>query len=177
MSLVRVIVGLLFVCVVLCTAAEGWCAVHNDLNLDRQMGERAKQYCESLRQRAQQVAPSLQTKIESQTQQTVVIGLEKWKNGRINIQIALPGYVETYRVTRFFSRHVPFPGSPVGSFATGNSLFNAALTITSVLSILKSFAISVFDSTVVHSFVGLIRQGNEGISSFIQIVRTVVLRR
>jgi len=95
-SLTRFTIVLLFISALLFTAVQGACAERNDVDtIDQQIAERTKQYQESLRQRASQLSPSLQAKIESQAEQTVAQGLEKLKNGELDLQIALPGWVET----------------------------------------------------------------------------------
>jgi len=174
----RFTIGLLFVSTLLLTAAGGWCAERNvPSDFDQQIAERIKQYQESLRQRAAQLSPSLQSKIESQAQQTVAKGLEKWENGEIDIQIALPDWVEVHRAAQFVAQHLPFPGSPAGSLAFGNSLLNAALTVTTVQYILKAWVIPVADLAVVRSSVCPSRQGGDVLSYFVGIVCTIVQRR
>jgi len=155
-------------------AAGGWCA---EQSLDQQIAERTKQYHETLRQRAEQLSPSFQAKIESQAQRTVVVGLEKWKKGEIDIHVALPGMLETYRTVQFIVRHFPLPGSPAGSFAFGNSLFNAALTVTSVQYIIKALTIPVTEAAIVRSSVSTFRQNGNVLSYFVKIVSTIVQRR
>jgi len=171
MSFVRFAIGSLFVSALFFIAANGWCA---EQNIDQQIAERTKQYQESLRQRAAQLSPSLQAKIESQAQQTVAKNTEKWKSGKINIRIALPQWAETQRIAQFVARHLPLPGSPAGSFVWRAGICDAVLTVPSVL---KFFAISVVDSIAVRSFVGLTPRNNDGISYFIRIVCTIVQRR
>jgi hypothetical protein len=177
-SFARFPIGLLFLSALLLTAAEGLCAEHDvPNNLDQQIAERTKQYQESLRQRAAQFSPSFQAKIESHVQQTVAKGLEKWKKGEIDIHVALPGWAATYRTAQFVARHLPFSGFPAGSFAVGNSLLNAVLTVTTVQYVLKVLTIPVVDSASVHSsFVGTFRQNRNVLSYFIRIVCILVQR-
>jgi hypothetical protein len=174
-----IITGLLFVSALLFTTAGGWCAEHNGPNnLDRQIAERMKQYQESLRQRAEQLSPSLRDKIESQAQQTVAEGLEKWKNGDVNIHLALPNWVETRCTAQFVARHLPFPGSPAGSLAFGISLFDVALIVTTVQYVLKTLTLPVADSAIVHSSsIRSFRQNGDVLSYFVRIVCTIVQRQ
>jgi len=175
-SFVRFPIGLLFLSALLLTAAEGLCA-ENDNNLDQQIAERTKQYQESLRQRAAQLSPSFQAKIELHVQQTVAKGLEKWKKGEIDIHVALPGWAATYRTVQFVARHLPFSGFPAGSFAVGNSLLNAVLTVTSVQHVLKVVTMPVADSASIRSsFIGTFRQNGNVLSYFIRIVCILVQR-
>jgi hypothetical protein len=174
MFAVRVVIGFLFISALWFTAAQGWCA---EQNLDQQIAERTRQYQESLRQRALQLSPSLQAKIESQAQQTVAKGLEKWKKGEISIHIALPGRAESIRLARFVARHFPFPGSPSGAFGFGIGSFNAALTITTVQYFLKAWTIPVADSIIVHSSIYPFRQDCNSLSYFVRVVCTIVQRR
>ena len=174
MFFARFITGLLVVSVLLLTTTRGWCA---EQNLDCQIAERTQQYQESLRQRAAQLSPSLQSKIEAQAQQTVATGLEKWKNSEIDIQIALPGWAETYRAARFIARYLPFSGSPAGSFAFGNSLLNAAMIVPTVQSVLKSWTIPFADLTIVRPSLGSFRQNGDLLAYFVGIVHTIVQRR
>ena len=174
MLFVRFAIGSLFLSALFFTAASGWCA---EKTLDQQIAERTKQYQESLRQRAAQLSPTLQAKIEAQAQQTIAKNTEKWKNGKINIRIALPQWAEARKIAQFVARHLPFSGSPAGSFEWRTGICDAVLTVTSVQSVVKSFAGSMVDSVVAPSFVGLFRRNNGGISYFIRIVCTIVQRR
>ena len=174
MPFIRFAIGSLFVSALFFTAANGWCA---EQTLDQQIAERTKQYQESLRQRAAQLSPALQAKIESQARQTVAKNREKWKNGKINIRIALPQWAEAQRIAQFVARYLPLSGSPAGSFALGIGTSAAALTVPSAQTVLKSFVTSVIDSIAVRSFVGLTPRNNDGISYFIRIVCTIVQRR
>ena len=182
MSIVRFLIGLLFASALLLTAARGVCAEqkepNNANNIDQQIAERAKQYQESLRQRASQLSPSVQAKIESQVRQTVTKGLKKWKNGEINVRIALPGWAETCRTARFIARHRPFSGSPAGSLDFGIGLGGVALTVTSVQQVLKTWAVSIADSAIVrYSSICSFRQNGNVLSYFIRVVCTIVQRR
>jgi len=174
MSLIRSVIGLLFLSALFFTAAEGTCT---EQNIDQQIAERTKQYQESLRQRAAHISPSFQSKIESQVKQTVSKGLAKWHSGEIGIQIALPCRAEAQRIARFIARHLPFSGFPAGSFVFGNGTSGVALTVTSIQSVLKPFAISAINSIAVPSFVGLFQRNNDGISYFVRIACTIVQRR
>jgi hypothetical protein len=171
---IRFAIGLLFLSALCFTTASGRCA---EQTLDQQIAERTKQYQESLRQRAAQLSPTLQVKIEAQAQQTIAKCTEKWKSGKIDIRIALPQWAEAQRIARFVARHTPFSGSPGGSFEFDIGTSAVALTVTSVQSVLKSFAISVIDSVAVRSFVGLFHRNNDDVSYFIRVVCTIVLRR
>jgi len=179
MSFARSTTGLLLVAALLCTAIGGWCAEHNvPGNLDQQIAERTRQYQESLRQRAQQLSPSLQSKIDKQVQQTVAKGLEKWKNREIDVRLALPGWAESCRVARFVARHLPFSGAPSGSFEFGGGLLDAVLTVTTVQYVLKVLTISIADSAIVRtSSVRAPRQNGNALSYFIQVVCTIVQRQ
>jgi hypothetical protein len=181
MSFVRFTIGLLFVSALLFTAARGVCAEQNTAdNIDRQIAERTKQYQESLRQRAAGLSPSLRAKIESQARRTVAKGLTQWKSGELDIQIALPRLAAAQRVARFIVRHLPFSGSPFGSFAFGIGTYPAALTVTSVQhgvkKVLKAFIIPIADSVVLRS--SIVPQNGGGILSyFVRVVGTIILRR
>jgi len=167
----RLTIGLPFVSALFFLAASGWGA---EQTLDQQIAERTKQYQESLRQRASQLSLSLQTKIETQAQQTVAKNKEKWKSGEISLRIALPRLAEAQRIAQFVSRHLPLSGSPAGSFEGKSGICDAVLTVSSVL---KTVAVAVVDPTVVRSFVGLTPRNNGNISYFIRIVCTIVQRR
>ena len=171
---VRCAIGLLFCTTLLLSAADGRCA---EQSIDQQITERTKQYQESLRQRAAQLSPSLQAKIEAQAEKTVEKNTAKWKNGEISLRIALPRLAEARWIAQFVAQHCPFSGSPNSSFEWKTGICDAVLTVTSVQSVVKSFAISVFDSAVVPSFVGLTSRNNGGISYFVRIVCTIVQRQ
>jgi len=175
---IRLIPGLLFASALLLTAAGGWCAEQNFLdNIDQQIAERAKQYRETLRQRAEQLSPSLQAEIESQAQRTIAKGLEQWEKGELDIRIALPERAEIWHIAQLLARYSPFSGVPAGSFEFGAGLFVAALTVTSVQHVLRPLAISAPDAVAVVPSAGLLRQGGDGVSYFIRIVLTIVQRR
>jgi hypothetical protein len=189
-SLTRFITGLLFASALLFTAAGGRCAerevsnglsVSNDRNasndLSRQIAERTKQYQESLRQRAAQLSPALQSKIESQAQKTVAQGLEKWTRGKIDLQMAIPGWMATYRTASFVARHLPFSGSPAGSLAFGSSRLSAALIVTTMPFSPQVGGMPVANSTIVRSSMGSLRQNGDALSYFVGIVCTIVQRR
>ena len=155
--------------------AEGWCA---EQNFAQQIAERTKQYHESLRQRAAHCSPLLQIKVESQARHAVAKGLKKWDSGELNIRIALPQSAEAQLAARFIARHLPCSDSPFGSLVFGIGTTTAALIVTSVQHVLKSFAIPIVDSTVVPaSFVCSSQQGDDGISYFVRIIRTIVQRQ
>jgi hypothetical protein len=167
--------ALLLLSALLLTAIQGRCAEPN--NIEQQIAERTKQYQESLRQRASQLSPSLQAKIELQARQTVADGLAQWKSGKINVQLALPGRAETQRLAQFAARHLPFSGVPEGAWGFGINGSSAVLTVTSVQQILKTLTVSIADSAVIRSLcVGSPRHGI-GISYFIRIVCTIVQRQ
>jgi hypothetical protein len=208
MSLVR-LVCLLFVAVLL-FPKEGWCAsptpeqcrnsgqvnvgqaqskqeksewAHDFTDsLQRQVAERARQYQETLRQRAQQLSPSLQARIESQVQQTVAKGLATWNSGGFdggewNIQIALPHWAEAWRVARFVARHLPFSGFPAGSFEFGIGAFPVAVVVP-LPQFLKSLSSSAAHCAIIPSLAGnLSRQRCEVISYFVRIASTIVQRQ
>ena len=178
MGFARCIVGLSLISALLFTAGGGWCAEYSAVNnLDHQIAERAKQYRDTLRQRAQQLSPSLQSKIELQAQRTVVTGSEKWKNGEIDVQIALPGWVDAYRAAQFVTRHLPFPGAPTDSFVFGGGQIDAILTVTTV-HILKVLKIPATHSAIVrYSSIGAFWQNRTFLSYFTQIVCSIVQRR
>ena len=172
---IRFTTGPLLVSALLFMAASGWCAEHS---LDQQIAERMQQYQETLRQRAEQLSPSFQSKIESQAKQTISKGLKKWKNGEINIQIALPGLGETYRTAQFIARHSPFSGIPGSSSEFGNSPFGVALTVTTIQYVLKTLTLPVADSAIVRSYsIGAFRQNRDVLSYFVRIVCTIVQRQ
>ena len=168
--------GLLFFSALFFTAADGRCAGQNVVkNLDQQIAERTRQYQESLRQRAAEISPSFQTKIEAQTEQTVADSLEKWNNGEVDIQIALPHLAELQRVLLFVHRNLP--GLPGDSLVWRASGCAAALVVTSVQFVLKSSAIPAANFAPLRSVVSPFRQGGGSISYFIRIVCTIVQRR
>ena len=171
---IRFAIVSLFVFALFFTSAGGWCA---EKTLDQQIAERTKQYQESLRQRATQLSPLLQTKIESQAQQTVAQNMEKWKNGRISLRIALPRLAESRWIAQFVARHLPLPSFPAGSLEFGLGASAIALTVTSIQIVMKSFAISAADSAVIRSFAGQFHRNNDDIPYFIRIVCTIVQRR
>jgi hypothetical protein len=144
-------------------------------DLDQQIAERARLYQESLRQRAAQVSPSFQAKIESQTRNAVAKGLEQWKKGEISIQIVLPHWAESQRIAQFVARHLP--GSPPGSPEWNASNGTADLTVSSVKLVMKSLTISAVHFTSIRSVVYPFRQSSESISYFVRIVSTIVQRR
>ena len=167
---VRSTIGLLFVSILLFTAERG---VADDL--DQQIAERTRQYQESLRQRAAEISPSFQAKVESQVQQTIAEGLERWTNDEIDLRIALPCVAEVRRVAPFVARHLPgLPDGPL-TWRAGNCV--AALVVTSVQLVLKSSAIPAANFVPVHSAVSPFRQSSERVSYFIQVVCTLVQRR
>jgi len=178
-SSARFTIVLLFVSALLFTTVQGWCAERNDVDtIDQQIAERMKQYQESLRQRASELSPSLQAKIESQAEQTVAKGLEKLKSGELDLQIALPGWVENQRIARFVARHLPFSGAPAGSFVFGIGMSNAALIVPSVQQVLKTLMVSIADSAIVRLLsVSSSQQNGGGSSYFIRVVCTIVQRR
>lgn len=168
----RFVTSLLFFSAFVSTAAGGWCAEPRTADdIDQQITYRVQQYRESLRQRAEQLSPSLQSTIKSQVQRTVAKGLEKWKNGELHLWIALPARVEALWIAQFLARHTSFPGE---TLELGAGMFVATLTITSILHVLLSRAFPVDDVVVVRS-VDSHRQND--ISYFIRIVRTIVQRR
>ena len=172
----RLTIALLLLSALLLTAVQGRCAEPS--NIEQQIAERTKQYQESLRQRASQLSPPLQAKIESQARQTVADGLAKWKSGKINVQLALPGWAETQRLARFAARHLPFSGIPEGVWGFGISGGSAVLTVTSIQQVLKTLTVSIADSAIIRSLcVGSSRKNGAGISYFIRIVCTIVQRQ
>ena len=178
MSSFRLAIALLFVSALVFTAAESWCAEKHDIEtIDQQIAERTQQYLESLRQRSQQLSPSLQEKIETQTQQTIAQGLKMWKNGELPMRIALPRWTEAKRITQFVARHLPGSHSPAGSLdgRTGNCV--AVLTVTTVPHVVKSFTSPVADSLSRHCVIGLLQHDNNVLSLFIQVVCTIVQRQ
>jgi len=174
-SSVRLTIGSLFVSVLLFAAVQGIAAGSDQHCLDRQIAERTKQYQESLRQRASEVSPSFQAKIEAQAERTVAGGLEKWNNGEIGICIALPHLAELQRVVLFVTRHLP--GLPGDSLLWKASGCAAALTVTSIQLAAKSPAIYTATFAPFRSVVSPFRQSSEGISYFILIVCTIVQQR
>ena len=173
--LFRLTISLLFVSALLFTAAVGRC---DEKNLDQQIAERTKQYQESLRQRAAELAPLIQAKIESQARRTVAKGLAKWKNGELHVRIALPQWAEAQLVARFVARHLPFSGSPSGLLVFGSGASGAAVTVTTGQHVLKSFSISAVDSAIsLSSSVCSSRHNSDVLSYFILVIRTVVQRR
>ena len=182
MSIVRFLLGLLFVSALLFTAVQEVCAEQKEPNtannIDKQIAERTKQYQESLRQRASQLSPSFQAKIESQARQTVAKGLKKWNNGELDLRIALPGWAAAQQAARFVARHLPFSGSPAGSWVFGIGLDSAALTVTSVQQVLKTWTVLIADSAIVRdASLGSFRQNGNVLSYFIRVVGTIVQRR
>ena len=173
MCLSRLLVGLLLVSTFL--LACGQSVAGGDL--DQQIADRTRQYQESLRQRANQLSPSFQAKVESQTQQTVAKGLEKWKKKEIDIQIALPHLSEARRIAQFLARHLPFSSSPAGSFAFGSGNLGTTLTITTGQHVLKPISIPIANLMANLSFVVGIRQSENIPSFFLQIVCTIVQRQ
>jgi hypothetical protein len=173
MSFVRIITASLFLSVLCFTAARGWCA---EENIDQQIAERIRQYQESLRQRAAELSPSLQAKIESQAQKTVAQGTAAWKNGDVNLQIALPRLAEVRRAAQFVSRHLPFSGAPSGSLEFGIGIVDAALTVSTVQYVAKSLSI-LSAHCIVRSLVRCSFQQSGGVSYFVRIVCTIVQRR
>ncbi|MDR0326879.1 MAG: hypothetical protein LBI05_01140 [Planctomycetaceae bacterium] len=171
MSLVRFVSGTLCFIAVWLTAAAGWSA---EQSIDQQIAERTQQYQESLRQRASQLSPSFQAKVESHAQQTVSRGLEKWKRGEVAIQVALP----RWSALQFVVRHFPFSGSPAGAFVFGGGTVSAALTVTTFQYVVKSVSTLSASFANLRSFaVSSLLQRNDGISYFVRIVCTIVLRR
>ena len=172
MSFARFLVGALLVSVPLLTCGQSVAD-----NLDQQIAERTQQYQESLRQRTAQLSPSFQAKIELQTRKTVAKGLEKWKNGEISIRIALPRLAESQRIAQFVARHLPFSGSPAGSFVFGSRTLAIALTVTTGQHVAKPLAIPVFDLAPNRSCVVSEQHSGNILSFFIQIVHTIVQRQ
>jgi hypothetical protein len=170
MSLIRYFFGFLCLSIVWLTAAAGWGA---EQSVDLQIAERTRQYQESLRQRAAQLSPSFQAKIESQAQNTVAKRLKQWKKGEIGIQIALP----RYSGISFVVRHLPFSGSPIGSVVFGDSVLAVALTVTTVKQVLNSSAIHTILYTSIASIVHPFLHSSESISYFTRIIGTIVQRR
>ena len=170
MSPVRLTIGFLLLFVLPFTAERG---VADDL--DQQIAERTRQYQESLRQRAAEISPSFQVRIESQAKQTVAVGLEQWQKGELDIRIALPHWIESQRAARFVAQHLP--GLPTGSLIWGTSGYAAAFTVTSVQLVLKSPAIHTANAATMRSAVCPFQQSGEGISYFIRVARTIVQRR
>ena len=170
MSFVRLVAGLPIVLSLFLTAGQVWAD-----SLDQQITERARQYQESLRQRAAEISPSFQAKIEAQTEQTVAVGLEKWNNGEIDICVALPHLAEIQRVVLFVTRH--FPGSSGDSPVWRDGGCAAALVVTSIQLVLKSSASHPANFTSICSAVSPSRQSGASISYFIRIVSTIVQRR
>lgn len=174
MLYIRFVAGLLFLSALLWTAVSGQCA---EQSIEQQISERMRQYQESLRQRAAQLSPSLQSKIESQSQQTVSKGLTAWKKGEVNIHIALPRLAEAQNFVRFIARHLPFSGFPGSSLEFGIGTADAALIVTTVQSILKSVWISSAHFTFLRSFTAYPSQKSGSISFFVQVVCTIIQRR
>ena len=180
MSFVRLLLGSLFLSALLCIAADGWCAEQNvdQQSIDQQVAERTRQYQESLRQRAAQLSPSLQTKIESQVRQTILKNTTAWKNGEVSLQIALPRLAEVRRIAQFIARHRPGSGSPAGSLEFGIGTVHAALTVTTFQSIVKSLSIPSAHFAISRSLAGCpFRHGGNGISYFVRIIGTIVQRQ
>jgi len=170
MSSVRFAIGLLLAFALLFTTERGTAD-----SLDQQIAERTRQYQESLRQRAAEISPSFQAKIEAQAEQTVTQGLEKWHNGEIPLCIALPQLAELQRVILFADRQTPdSPGDPLYWRAGGCA---AALVVTSIQLVLKSSAIYTTNSAPIDSAIAPLQQRSESISYFIRIVCTIVLRQ
>ena len=152
----------------------------NPISVDRQIADRITQYRESLRQRAAEISPAFQAKVESQAEQIVADRLEKWYQGEVDINIALPHQAEkqrfeTRQITQSLERHVPaLPGS---SLEWGYNIGEAALTITSsqtVLQSLKNHRINVMNiPATVNSF----RKNGVDVSPFLRVLHTVVLRQ
>ena len=173
MSVVRFAIGLLFISALLLTSGQGIAS-----ELDQQIAERARQYQESLRQRAAKLSPSFQSKIESQSLQTVACNMEKWNNGKVNIRIALPRWAEYQRFTLFVARHFPFSGGPDGSHVWEAINRIAALTVIPVSSVLKLSAIHAANFVPLRSVVPpSFWRGGVGISHFIRVAETIVLRQ
>ena len=170
MFFVRLTIGLLFVSALLFTAVQGAAG-----DVDQQIAERTRQYQEYLRQRAAEISPSFQAKIEAQTEQTVVKGLEKWKIGEIDLCIALPHLAEFQRIFLFATRHLP--GSPSDSPVWRAGGCTATLFVTSIQLVLKSSANYAANFASSHSAAYPFRRGGEGVSYFIRIVCTIVQRR
>ena len=170
MSCVRFAIGLLFVFALLFTAERGAAD-----DFDQQIAERTKQYQESLRQRAAEISPSFQAKIEAQAKQTVAVGLEKWNNGEIDICIALTQLAELQRVILFVAQQTP--SSPSNSLYWRANGCAAALVVTSIQLVLKSSAIYTTNSAPIDSAIAPHQQNSESISYFIRIVCSIVLRQ
>jgi hypothetical protein len=167
-------IGLFVVSVVFVSAANGKCA---EQNIDQQIVERTRQYQESLRQRAAQLSPSFQAKIESQTQQPIAKCMKKWNNGEISVRIALPRLAEARRMAQFVTRHLPGSDAPAGSLGFGTGMSAVVLTITAVQHVVKSFTTPIADVARVRSGVSVYHQSGNLLSYFIQIACTVVQRR
>ena len=174
MSSLRFVIGSLFIAALFFPAVNGNCA---EQNIDQQIAERTRQYQESLRQRARQLSPSFQDKIESQARQTVAKGLKKWNNGELHLRIALPRLAEKRRVAQFVAWYLPNSHSPAGSLVNRAGGCAAALTVTSVQLVLKSSAISTADCPFTRSVVFPFRQSENVLSYFIRVVCTIVQRR
>jgi len=172
MRLFRLLISLLLTFVLSLTCGQNVAG-----SLDQQIAERASQYQESLRLRTAQLSPSLQTKIESQTQKMVTKELEKWKKGEVCIQVALPRRAESRRIAQFLARHLPFSDSPAGSFVFGGGILSTALTVSTGQHVVKPFTIPVFDLMTNRSFITGGRQSGNILSFFIRIVSTIVQRR
>ena len=170
MSSVRFAIGLLFAFALLLTTEQGTAD-----SLDQQIAERTRQYQESLRQRAAEISPSFQAKIEAQAEQTVTQGLEKWHNGEIDICIALPQLAELQRVILFADRQTP--GSPSDSLYWRANGCAAALVVTSIQLVIKASASHPANFASSHSAAYPFRRGGEGISYFIRVICTIVLRQ
>ena len=143
-------------------------------NLDPQIAERMQQYQKSIQQRAAQLSPTLQAKIESQTKRTISKGLKKWKKGEVALCIALPQAAENQRIPQFVARHTP--GLPSGSLQHGICGSVVALTVTSLPWTLKSSATPAANFEFVRSTVCPLRQSEESVSYFVRIACTIVQR-
>ena len=170
---VRLAIGLLFVSAWAFTAASGKCA---EQNIDQKIAERTKQYQESLRQRASQVSPAFQSKIEAQAQKTVAQGLKIWKKGELDMRIALPRWADTQRIVQFVSRHFSGSDTPDGAWGFGTSMLAVAVNVTPVQCVVKSFTIPVAD--FVLGYAGrLFRLDGNNLSYFIRVVAAIVQRQ
>ena len=166
---IRLAIGSTLLLALLLTAVNGRCA--DQLDVEQQIAERAKQYQQSLQQRAAEISPTFQAHIETKAQKTVEIGLEKWNNGEIGIQIALPRLAELQQIAQFLAQHFP-SGLPSGSFEWTASIGGAVLTVSPAPSVLKLATVFRANDVSVRPF-----HRETSLSYFILIVCTVVLRQ